>query len=68
MKLNAKQKSLIIKALSNNNIAEFEAIFYQVKDQIKNLNYFETLEEEANRFIWNYMALQRQKDTIKIKK
>jgi hypothetical protein len=68
MKLNAKQKSLILKAITNNDITEFEAIPYQIKDQVRALNYFETLEEEATRLIWEHIAQERQKDTIKIKK
>ena len=68
MKLNAKQKSLILKAILNNDITDFEAIPYQIKDQVKAINYFETLEEEATRLIWDYIAQERQKDTIKIKK
>jgi hypothetical protein len=69
MKLNAKQKQLILKTITaEDNITNFEDMPYNIKDKIKELNYFETLEEEATRLIWNYIAQERQKDTIKIKK
>jgi hypothetical protein len=69
MKLNAKQKQLILKTITaEDNITNFEDMPYKIKDEIKAFNYFETLEEEATRLIWNYIAEERQKDTIKIKK
>jgi len=69
MKLNAKQKQLILKTITaEDNITNFEDMPYKIKDQVRALNYFETLEEEATRLIWEYIAQERQKDTIKIKK
>lgn len=53
--LNSKQKELLIKEIgSNKNIYMYEDLSMEVKEQLDNLNDFETIIEEVNRFLWDY--------------
>jgi hypothetical protein len=53
--LNSKQKELLIKEIgSNKNIYMYEDLSMEVKKQLDNLNDFETIIEEVNRFLWDY--------------
>lgn len=53
--LNSKQKEVLIKEIgSNKNIYMYEDLSMEVKEQLDNLNDFETIIEEVNRFLWDY--------------
>lgn len=53
--LNSKQKEVLIKEIgSNKNIYMYEDLSMEVKKQLDNLNDFETIIEEVNRFLWDY--------------
>jgi len=53
--LNSKQKELLIKEIgSNKGIYMYEDLSMEVKEQLDNLNDFETIIEEVNRFLWDY--------------
>ena len=53
--LNSKQKEVLIKEIgSNKGIYMYEDLSMEVKEQLDNLNDFETIIEEVNRFLWDY--------------
>lgn len=53
--LNSKQKEVLIKEIgSNKNIYMYEDLSMEVKEQLDNLNDFETIIDEVNRFLWDY--------------
>jgi len=53
-KLNAKQKSLLVKVLKENDIHRYSDLSFEIQDELDKINIFENLISEVDRFISDY--------------